>query len=116
MIYAQAQCKQDTCKNKNKNKKGIKDMSRKSKTYGVVITTKKGVKIIGIYSDEYPTKSSIRTCLEYERKQEINRILNGYSGWRTKENIDKEVKKVDDEYSHSVLAVNRNDYKIKVMS
>lgn len=108
----------DTHRNEKKfnNPKGDWNMSRESKTYGVVITTKSGVKVIGIYANEHPTKSSIKFCLEYERKQELDKILNGNSGWRKKENIDKEIKKVDEEYCAAVLAVNRNDYKVKVLS
>ena len=90
-------------------------MSKKYQTYGVIIMTKKGKKVMGVYGNSYPTKSDIRMCLEEERRQELNRILNGNSGWRKPENIDKEVKEVDFEFINAVSAVNNNKYKVKVL-
>ena len=96
-------------------RKGIRIMSKTYKTFGVVITTKNGAKVMGIYGNEYPTKNDIRLCLQMERKQELHKIMNGNSGWRKKENIDKEIMQVDYSYADAILAINTNQYKIKVL-
>ena len=91
-------------------------MSKKCKAYAVIIATKKGTKVMCIIGNEYPNKSDIRMCLETERKQEINKIMNGNSGWRKKENIDKELSEVDYEYASALIAISSKKYKIKELN
>mgnify|MGYP003329825323 CR=1 FL=1 len=88
-------------------------MSKKYKTYGIVIMTKNGAKVVGIYGNEKPNKHDIRSCLSMEKEQETNRIMNGNSGWRTRESLEREIIKVENDYIDAITAVSMNKYQVK---
>lgn len=91
-------------------------MSRTQKTYGIVITTEKGVKVMGLFQDTKPTKNEIRNCLGFERVQELNAIQTRNSGWRTAQSLNNEMAKVEDEYKSAIKAINNNKFIIKVLN
>ena len=91
-------------------------MSRTVKTYGIVIRTEKGVKVMGLFQDTKPTRNEIRNCLDFERVQELKAIQTRESGWRLAKNINNEMAKVENEYRAAVKAVKQNNYLIKVLN
>ncbi len=101
-------------KDENNNKKGDWNMSKK--TYGVVIATEKGVKVMGMFQKQYPTKNEIKDCLRFESEQELNAIQTRNSGWRTSKGLKEEMFKVADEYKAAIKAINNNKFKIKVLA
>lgn len=86
------------------------------KTFGVVITTEKGVKIMGMFQKTYPNRGEIKDCLRFELAQELEAIQTRNSGWRLAQDINKEIAKVNAEYKASVKAINNNNFKIKVLA
>lgn len=91
-------------------------MSKKAKTYGVVITTDSGVKVMGIYADEYPTKSRIKSCLRFELQRELEVIQTRGLGWHTLADLNKKTDRVRVDYNETVKAINKNYYKVTVLS
>lgn len=98
----------------NNNKKGDWNMSKKA--YGVVIATEKGVKVMGMFQKQYPTKNEIKACLRFESEQELNAIQTRNSGWRTSKGLKDEMSKVADEYKAAIKAINNNKFKIKILA
>lgn len=116
-IYNVRACVKHSHKNKynNENRKEFETMSKKAKTYGVVITTNNGVKVMGIYADEYPTKSRIKSCLRFELHQELEAIQTRGSGWHTLADLNKKSDQAKVDYKDTVRAINMNNYKVKVL-
>lgn len=85
------------------------------KTFGVVITTDKGVKVMGMFQKAYPNRYEIKDCLRFELVQELEAIRTRNSGWRLAQNINKEIAKVEDEYKSAIKAINKNNFKVKVL-
>lgn len=86
------------------------------KTYGVVIRTQNGLKIMGIAGDKAPTKSDLRLCLEQEQKQEIAKVMFGTSNWKTSTALRKTVHRIENDYNNAISAVDNDKYKIKVLA
>ena len=78
-----------------------------------IINIGNGDMVIGYIGNRKPCRQEIRLELGQIMDREINEINFGYSGWRTYENIKKEIKTVRDEFEKSVSLVNRNEYNVR---
>ena len=72
-----------------------------------------GDMVIGYIGNEKPCRQEIRLELGQIMNREINEINFGYSGWRTYENIKKEIQTVRNEFEKSISSVNKNNYSVR---